>query len=90
MKEQTHGQYFDVLIDNHPRKGQSAVDGFNLWGVGNVLTERDYVQGISLERFILRMDKEIFVPFGYGVFSDYKDKLLAVAKKHEFYFSPEK
>ncbi len=77
--------YFDVLIDNHPRKRQGSFVGFHLWGVRGMLKEQGYKKSsISLEHLIKRFGRYHKLPHGRNVFGKYEEKILKIARKNQF------
>ena len=86
FKEERVEMPFDVLIDNHPNKKQGTFVGFNMWDVRDMLNDQGYTRSsISLEHLIKRFDRyHMSVLDVDGVFGGYKDKILAIAHKHQF------
>ena len=78
-------KYFDVLRDNHPRKKQGSFVGFNLWGVRGMLHDQGYKRSsISLEHLIKRFGRHYGLPYKQNVFGKYEEKILKIARKHQF------
>lgn len=76
---------FDILLDNHLKKGKGNFVGFNLWGVRGMLHDQQYKKtSISLEHIIKRFDRHYGLLFGKGVFGKYKEQLLSIAREHQF------
>lgn len=77
--------HVDVLKDNHPRKKQGIIIGFNLWGVRGVLYDQGYTRSsISLECLIKRFDRQNKLPFETSVFGRYDKHILHIARTHQF------
>ena len=76
---------FDILRDNNPREKQGSFVGFHLWGVREMLHDQGYKKSsISLEHLIKRFSRHYKFSHKKKVFGEYEEKILKIARKHQF------
>lgn len=86
VKWVTVSPLFDVMVVNNPAKKKGMFAGFVFWRVNDMLRHQGYQRSsISLEHLVERFERHHRQHFPQvKVYDGYKERLLAVAHKHQF------